>query len=274
MIKACRIWLAVFILFFSLATVGPVSYAQEAAAAPAAAVASDSESSSGISFFEVVFKQGILNLFIWLLIFGTSFATIAFVIDGLLIVRREKILPSHVVFGVREALDEGDLGTAIQICETNPCQLSNILMAGFGNIAEGYEVIQEAVTAATDLESEKIIQRISYLNLCGQIAPMLGLLGTVIGMVQAFGVLGNGETVDKDTKLAEAIHVALYTTVFGLIISVPAILAYTIYKNLATTRLLESEATVLDLIKTLRGAEVEGDDDEDEDEYDEDEEFE
>ena len=267
MMKAFRVWLAVIALFFSLSTTTIVYAEDDADKSEETSGGGETEREVGNSFFDIVFKKGVINLLIWLMIFGTSFATIAFVIDGLLVVRREKILPSHVVFGVREALDEGDLGTAIQICETNPCQLSNILMAGFGNIAEGYEVVQDAVTAATDLESEKIIQRISYLNLCGQIAPMLGLLGTVVGMVQAFGTLESAKA-DKDKMLAGAISVALWTTVSGLIISVPAILAYTIYKNLANTRLLESEATVLDLIKTLRGAEVESDEDEEDDEYD------
>ena len=178
--------------------------------------------------------------------------------------RREKILPAHLVAGVRDSLDDGDLDSAMQICETNPCQLSNILMAGFSNITEGYEVVREAVSAATDIESEKIIQRIGYLNLCGQISPMLGLLGTVTGMVKAFSTLGVDTGPGKDRNLALAISTALWTTVSGLLVAVPALLAFTIYKNIATQRLLESEATVLDLIKTLRGAEVEGEEEDEE----------
>ena len=72
------------------------------------------------------------------------------------------------------------------------------------------------------------------------------------------------------TQLAQAISTALWTTVCGLLIAVPALLAFTLYKNIATQRLLESEATVLDLIKTLRGAEVEGateDEEEEEEDY-------
>lgn len=207
-------------------------------------------------FVDIVFGGGIVNTLIWCVIFLASFATIALIIDGALAVKREKLLPPTVVSGVRDSLDEGDLGEAIAVCETNPGPLSNILMAGFSNINEGYEVIQESVTAATDLESEKIMQRINYLNLCGQIAPMLGLLGTVTGMVRAFGGLAEAGPA-RDRMLAEAISGALWTTVVGLLIAVPALLAFTIYKNLATKVLLESEATVLDLLKILRGAEVE-----------------
>ena len=198
------------------------------------------------------------------MIFLTSFATLAFVVDGALNVQRGKMLPGHVVTGVRASLDGGDLGVSIAICEQNPGPLSNILMAGFTNISEGFEVVQEAVVKATDLESEKIMQRITYLNLRGQMAPMLGLLGTVTGMVSAFGSLATASGPTKDKLLAMAISTALWTTVAGLLVSVPALLAFTIYKNLATKVLLESEATVLDLIKILRNAEVEDEGEEEE----------
>ncbi|RMD76344.1 MAG: MotA/TolQ/ExbB proton channel family protein [Lentisphaerae bacterium] len=211
-------------------------------------------------FYDIVFGMGVINFIIWLLIFVTSIAALAFIIDGFLQTRREKILPPNLLMGVRQAMGgedgmEGDLDQAMHICETNPCQLSNILMAGFTNISEGYDVIQEAVGAATDLESEKLMQRIGYLNLCGQIAPMLGLLGTVSGMVQAFAGLAEAGA-DKDKKLAVSISTALYTTVCGLLIAVPALIAFTLYKNVATQRLLESEAQVLDIIKNLRNSEV------------------
>ncbi len=262
MCKTIRLWLVMIILFMGVSTT--MVHAQDAAPAPAAPAAAPAAPGGDAAasregapgFATIVFGMGIVNLFIWILIFLTSFATIAFIIDGMLQTRRDKILPPHLITGVRDALDDGDLDAAIHICETNPCQLSNILMAGFTNITEGFEVVQDSVSAATDIESERIIQRIGYLNLCGQIAPMLGLLGTVTGMVKAFATLATaGASKDKD--LALAISTALWTTVSGLLIAVPALLAFTIYKNIATTRLLESEATVLDLIKVLRGAEVE-----------------
>ncbi len=241
-------WLVAIVGLFSLQLMG-----QDAA--PVA----DEVAQSGTGFIDIVFGSGIIQMLIWSVIFLTSFATLAFIVDGALAVKREKLLPMAVVGGVQASLDEGDLGQAVAICEQNPGPLSNILLAGFGNIHEGYEVIQESVAAATDLESEKIMQRINYLNLTGQIAPMLGLLGTVTGMVGAFETMGAGVASDP-AQLALDISGALYTTVFGLIIAVPSLLAFTIYKNLATKVLLESEATVLDLLKILRGAEVEEED--------------
>ncbi len=213
------------------------------------------------TFVKVVFDSGFVGLVIWALIFLASFATIALAVDGFMQTKREKILPDHVVDGVRESLNQGDLGSSVAICEQNLGPLSNILKAGFYNISDGFDVVQDTVSAATDLESEKILQRINYLNLCGQIAPMLGLLGTVTGMVRAFSSLAEAGPT-RDAQLALAISGALWTTVAGLLIAVPALLAFTIFKNLATKVLLESEATVLDLIKILRDAEIEDDEDE------------
>lgn len=215
---------------------------------------------TGPGFTEVVFGMGFVNLIIWIMLFITSFAMFAFIVDGFLQVRREKLLPSDLIERVRASLDQGDLDSAVNACQTQPCQMSNILMAGFSNIWEGYDVVQESVSAATDIESEKTIQRIGYLNLCGQIAPMLGLLGTVTGMVKAFQNISTGGA-DRDRQLATAISTALWTTVTGLLIAVPALVGFTLYKNIATQRLLESEAIVLDLIKSLRRAELEDDED-------------
>ncbi len=207
-------------------------------------------------FSDIVLRSGAVNLVVWCLLFTASFATISFIIDGIATTKRSKLLPDDIISGVKASLDQGDLSGAMDLCRQKGGPLSNILTAGFANITNGFEVIQEAVTAATELESEKILQRISYLNLMGQITPMLGLLGTVLGMVRAFAGLAAEAGAAKAQMLALAISGALWTTVAGLLISIPALLAYTVFKNVATRILLESEATVLDLLKVLRGRKI------------------
>jgi len=192
-----------------------------------------------------------------MMIFATSGAVVAFIIDALITLKREKLRPEELVEGVRSSLDEGDLDSAIETCENNPCPLSTILMVGFSNITEGYDVIQEAISSSAEMENEKLLQRVNYLNLCGQISPMLGLLGTVLGMVRAFGGLAGASGAAKATILAKAISTALWTTAVGLLIAVPALLAYTLLRNHATRLILDIEGTVTDLIKVLRNAEVE-----------------
>ena len=229
---------------------GGALFAQEAA--PEAA-----EAAGGVSLWDILYGGSIVNLLIWIGLFGTSFFMVWLTIDAFIKVKREKFIPAGVVTGVRESLSQGDLGSAVATCDTNPGPLSNILRSAFENINDGYEVVQQAVSSSTDLETEKLMQRVNLLNICGQIAPMLGLMGTVTGMVAAFAGLANATGAAKAKLLAQSISTALWTTCIGLIIAVPALLFFTYYKNLATRILLETEATVLDLIKVLRNAEVE-----------------
>jgi biopolymer transport protein ExbB len=251
--KQLRAFLAVIMLGGLLVAAMP-ALAQEAGAE---AVQSEEAIATTTGFVDIVFRGGAVNTLIWLMIFATSAATLALIIDALITVKREKLIPDDVVEGVRESLNRGDLDAAVETCEVNPCPLSSILMIGFSNITEGYEVIQEAITSAAEIENEKLMQRVNYLNLCGQISPMLGLLGTVTGMVRAFASLAGQTGAAKAAMLAQSISTALWTTAIGLIIAVPALLAYTLIRNYATRLVLEIEATTIDLIKVLRNAEVE-----------------
>ena len=231
------------------------TFAQEAtetadATAPAA-------TSGGSRFYQIVFGGGPVGILIWGMLFLASAATFAFIIDGLLTIKRDKLIPEDLVEGVRESLEDGDLDSAIAACEENPSPLSTILMTGFSNITEGYEVIQESIASSAEMESEKLMQRVNYLNVLGQIAPMLGLLGTVTGMVSAFAQLATATGAAKAAGLALAIAGALWTTCFGLLISIPALVAFTLIRNNTIRIVLESEAVVIDLVKTLRDAEVE-----------------
>jgi len=220
-----------------------------------------------VSFFEIVANSGGIGILIWIMIFMTSAATLGLIIDAFMTIRSAKIMPPELVNVVRMSLDEGDLGGALEACENTPGPLANILSAGFNNVSEGFDVIMDSISTAAEIESEKLMQRVNYLNLCGSLAPMLGLMGTVTGMVDAFAQLGTKTGGAKAAALALSISQALYTTAFGLLISVPAILAFTFVRNNASRIILDMESLTLDLVKVLRGAEVV--DDEDEEAYEE-----
>ena len=254
---------------FSMSNIPLYAQEGEAAASEEAASSSDGAEAEGAeaeeaapaeggqTFFDIVFGGGAMDITVWMLIFLTSLATIALIIDSFLSIRASKIMPVELVKAVKDALSEGDLGAAIEACESTPGPLSNILLAGFNNISEGYDVILDAVSSAASIETEKLMQRVNYLNLCGQLAPMFGLMGTVTGMVAAFGGLATASGAAKAAKLAMSISGALYTTAVGLFIAIPAILGFTFIKNNASKIILTMEALTYDLIKTLKGAEVE-----------------
>jgi biopolymer transport protein ExbB len=248
-----------------IATTGSI-FAQEAA--DAGAGDAPAANPGDVSFFQIVATSGGIGILIWCMIFATSAAALGLIIDAFITIRSAKIMPPELVNSVRMSLDDGDLGGALEVCEATPGPLANILSAGFNNVSEGFDVIMDSIATAAEIESEKLMQRVNYLNLCGSIAPMLGLMGTVTGMVDAFAKLGTTTGAAKATALALSISQALYTTAFGLLISVPAILAFTFVRNNASRIILDMESLTLDLVKVLRGAEVVDDEDEEE-EYEE-----
>lgn len=212
---------------------------------------------SGLGFFQVVASSGFLGVILWLTLGATSVAAGALAIDSFVNIRTKKIVPESLVQAVREAMEQGDVMKALKHCDEQPGPLANILSAGFANVREGYDVIQDVVGVAADLESEKLLQRVAYLNVCANLAPMLGLLGTVQGMIYAFATLATSQAgAAQQAMLAMNIAQALWTTAAGLCVAIPAVGFYTFFKNRATKIILGMEALTMDLIKSLRNVEV------------------
>ncbi len=215
------------------------------------------QKSSGLGFFQVLKSSGWLGVILWLGLGATSIGASALAIDSFVTIRHKKIVPETLVNEVREAMEQGDVMKALKHCDEQPGPLANILSAGFANVKEGYDVIQDVVGVAADLESEKLMQRVAYLNVCANLAPMLGLLGTVQGMIFAFATLATQQAgAAQQSMLAMNIAQALWTTAAGLCVAIPAVAFYTVFKNRATKIILGMEALTMDLIKSLRNVEV------------------
>ena len=257
-----------FALIFSFGFLDPV-LAQDAAPAAATAdgslelsadaqqAASEESGDNPMGFMNIVLSSGFIGVVLWLGLGACSCAGFALIIDSFVTIREKKIVPEALVTRVKEAVQEGDVLKALKYCEESPGPVSNILSAGFANVQEGYEAIQEAVGVAADLETEKLMQRVTYLNVVANLAPMLGLLGTVQGMIFAFAVLGTQSAgAAQQSMLAINIAQALYTTAAGLLAAVPALAFYFYFRNRTTNIMLGIEALTLDMIKVFRNVEV------------------
>lgn len=229
--------------------------AQELDASGVTETEDSAPSTTGIA--AILFGSGWLGTLLWSALIGDSIAATWLIIDFFITISPKRITPPPFVSEIREAMEQGDLLRAMERCEKEPGCLSSILLAGFRNVKEGFEVIQEQVGAAADLESEKLMQRVAYLNMCGTIAPMLGLLGTVQGMIMAFGNLATSQAgAAQQSLLALNISQALWTTAAGLVVAIPASCFYTYFKNRLSRIVLYMEGLTVDLIKALRNVEV------------------
>lgn len=217
---------------------------------------SGGDASGGSGFFHVVIKSGFLGIVLWLAILGAFIACVYFIVDCGITVRGSRIMPQQLIDNVTEAMEQGDVLKALDSCEQEPGPMANILSAGFSQVEEGFEVIQDAITTAAELESEQLMQKITYLSVVGSLSPMLGLLGTVQGMIKAFASLAVQTGAAKTAALAMNISQALYTTAAGLFVAVPAVACYYIFRNKANRIILQMEGITIDLIKDLRNVEV------------------
>ena len=211
--------------------------------------------SSGGGFYDIVFGSGVVGFLLWFALFADFGAAAYFAVDCSILIKPEKLMPNKLINGVQAAMGEGDVVKAMQTCESNPSAMSAIVLAAFQHIEEGFEAIQEAVNAASDLEQEKIQQRLNWIAVCGNLGPSLGLLGTVQGMILTFQALAAGAAGDA-AALANSIGQALWTTAAGLCTSIPAITVFYILRNKANRLILRMTALTMELLNGLRNVSV------------------
>lgn len=185
------------------------------------------ESAAPRGFFAILKAGGPVGLLIILL----SIAAVALVIEHIMTIRASVLMPPGLDDEVRQLLAAGRLGPADQACQMQPSFLSFVLRAGFAEVDGGWPAVEKAMEDATAEQSARLFRKIEYLSVIGNIAPMLGLLGTVVGMIFAFRELADSQGAPRAADLAEGIYLALVTTVEGLIVAIPSLAAFAIFRN-------------------------------------------
>lgn len=170
---------------------------------------------------------------------GLSFTLVALFVMNLLTARRENVVPIHLVEGFEAHLNEKRYQEAYELAKNDDSFLGQVLSAGLGKLSAGYAQAIEAMQEVGEEENMKLEHRLSYMALIGSVAPMLGLFGTVHGMIDSFRVIANATAAPKPKELAEGISTALFTTLVGLAIAIPAIAAYNILRNRVQRLVLE-----------------------------------
>jgi biopolymer transport protein ExbB len=213
--------------------------AQEPAAAPAAPAAPVSKADEerekrrqelmNESILAYYFRAlGILYTVIFL---ALSFVFVALAILNGLALRRAAIMPDALVQNFEAALNEKNYQGAYEMAKEDESFLGAVLAAGMGKLQSGYDAAETAMNEAGADEAMKLEHRLSYIALIGSIAPMVGLLGTVDGMIASFRVIEQSGTTPEPAALAGGISTALITTIVGLWLAIPAIVGFGIYKN-------------------------------------------
>lgn len=185
----------------------------------------------GAGWVDILLSGGAVGIVILLVLFALSVASAYLVFDQAMTLRRKEILPDGVADAVRQALLTGRLPEADAACRRSPSVLSVVLLSGLSEIEFGWNEVEKAVEDALAGQAARLMRRIEYLSVIGNIAPMVGLLGTVTGMIFAFQQVATTRGAAGAGDLAEGIYQALVTTVGGLIVAIPSLGIYAVCRN-------------------------------------------
>lgn len=189
---------------------------------------------------DIIFSGGWIGLTILLVLFGLSISAAYLVFDQVMTLRRAEILPDQLAETVRQALLTGRVPEADAACRRQPSVLSFILLSGLGELEYGWREVEKAVEDGLADQSARLMRRIEYLSVIGNIAPMVGLLGTVTGMIFAFQQVAGSQGSAGAGELAEGIYQALVTTVGGLVVAIPSLAAYAVCRNRVDSLIAEA----------------------------------
>src|SRR6185312_12568982 len=153
---------------------------------------------------------------------------------------------------VRELIEAGEIGQARSACQGRPSFLSAVILHGLSEIEGGWQEVEKAMEEATAEQAARLYRRIEYLSVIGNIAPMVGLLGTVTGMLLAFKQVADTEGNAGAAQLADGIYQALVTTVAGLIIAIPSLGAFALFRSRVDQLVAEAAYGALHALSPLK----------------------
>jgi biopolymer transport protein ExbB len=209
------------------------------------------------TLFQTIWEGNALIKMVWLSIIGASVTMVTFIVQGMLTLQKKKLAPPPLVESLKQTITAGNYPEAWEICNANKNYLANVLKAALTRIGRGSEVVEEAIIEHGQREATLLRTRNSYLSVIGVVSPMIGLLGTVIGMIGAFSVLGSSGIGDP-RALAAKIGEVLFATASGLFIAIPAFVFYYVFRNMTAVVVVHGDDVVHNLVQDIPYAELEG----------------
>ena len=228
---------------------------EEATAPAASADAPGTTAKAEINLWTMIKAGGPTMIVLGLL----SFAVIGLVVYGLIDLRKPNFVPDALLGSLKGDMEGLDLESARAKLQPDDNCLSAVMDAGIHYLSKkGYEVLEtekfeEVLGSANERFNRGRARTVNYFSIIAQASPMLGLLGTVAGMILAFGSLSSSGGGDPSV-FADDISMALVTTASGLIVALPAIFAYFFMRDKLQTLVSQTDDAVEELIETLSDA--------------------
>ena len=188
------------------------------------------------TIFKMVFGGNKFGIAIVCLILALSLVSIYFIAEHAITITHSRLMPAEVLDELERLIVHGEINQAASLChqKKNYSLATEVILAGINRFQSsefGFAEYRSAVEEAGEDQTGKLYRRTEILHVIGSIAPMLGLTGTVLGMIDAFTTIAALEGMARPQELAGGIGQALITTLLGLVVAIPSMVAFSYFRN-------------------------------------------
>jgi biopolymer transport protein ExbB len=187
---------------------------------------------------------------IWLLII-CSLIAVTLIVERVIYLRSKNVIPPGLLDDVVNELTQRGVSPAMLERLSTGSPLGQVFAAGLKNIKSSPQVMKEAIEESGRAASHEMERFLTTLGTIASISPLLGLFGTLVGMIEIFGAQNAGGAAPAE--LAHGISVALYNTAFGLIVAVPSMIAYRHFRAQVDSHTIEMEQQAIKLVEVVHG---------------------
>ncbi|MDP5007551.1 MAG: MotA/TolQ/ExbB proton channel family protein [Glaciimonas sp.] len=188
---------------------------------------------------------------IWLLLTASVIA-VALIIERLIYLRRSRILPPQLLAEVTKVYQSGKVKPEVIAHLESNSPLGRVLAAGLRNVDAPRDIMKESIEEAGLATGHELERFLTTLGTIASLAPLMGLFGTVVGMIEIFGATNGAGT--NPAQLGHGISVALYNTGFGLAIAMPALIFYRHFRALVDGFIVDMEQQAIKFVDVVHGS--------------------
>lgn len=208
-----------------------------------------------LSLGDLVQRYGglLLPIVSWVAVVGIlacSIGVMAIFIERSLSLRRHRVMPSRFLDQVRRYVYRGDIHALLEYCDDQSVPLARILRAGLARYESGVREVEKALENAGQIEATALMHYVRGLGVIANLAPMLGFLGTVTGMIKAFNAIAAAGS-SHPSLVASGISEALLTTAAGLVVGIPALALFHLFRSRADQLIAAMETVTLELLEDI-----------------------
>lgn len=181
-----------------------------------------------------------------------SIAAVTLVVEHFLTIRPSTMAPPEEVDQTRTMIEGRKFKECIEQLKTSRSMFAHLMTAGLAHGRHGFDAMAEAVEDTTAAWSSRLFRKVEYLNVLGNLGPLMGLLGTVLGMIKAFSAMQASHGAYKTEDLAGGISLALVNTFLGLVLAIVALGFFGVCRNRIDRWTVEARASAMELLEYFR----------------------